>query len=531
MYRICIPAILILLVTFPSSAVVNGFDEEHQQRSPANSITVEELRNHIFYLASDELEGRMTGTEGYEIAAKYAATQFRAAGAEPAALNGDGSKSFLQVVPFVQQEIADGCYVKVKSGEGESTFSAGEDFLLMPFRRWVEEEMSNLQPVFAGYGIHEPEAGWDDYEGIDVEGKLVLILSGVPMKDGKPVLPEEMTAGYSVQFERVVRKVKTAIEQKATALAFLANAQEINYWRMIRSELYRKRTFYLPPESDQLHQMIPDLLLNADIVKALFENQDVDQFELQRGSEGKYESFDLQDVLVDLKVNLNSSEVKSYNVAAFVPGSDPDLKEQVVVLGAHLDHVGIMRGEVLNGADDNASGSAAVLEIAEAVAMNPPGRSVLFVLFTAEEIGKYGSYHFVNNCPVPLQNIVVSINLDCVGRTSGFRWGKSNALYAFGLDKRYPRIYELFTEVNERTVNLPVDLDDPDHFFMLSDHYNFYLGGIPAVFFSTGIHSDLHQPTDDPEKISYDRLQDVSQLVYELVMELGNRDEPLPGRN
>jgi hypothetical protein len=213
----------------------------------------------------------------------------------------------------------------------------------------------------------------------------------------------------------------------------------------------------------------------------------------------------------------------SENVVAMIEGSDPVLKEQYVTVSAHLDHVGTIAGKIYNGADDNASGCAAVLEIAEGVAIAQPRRSVIFILFGAEESGLHGSKFFVDNCPVPLQSIVADINLDMVGRFENP--ASREGIIAVGASAICDDMKSILEAVNAGTIELKLDETSGDQFFRDSDQFNFHQKGIPVVFFFDGLHKDFHTPGDDADKIDYPHMADVTRLACEFALELANRDQ------
>lgn len=219
----------------------------------------------------------------------------------------------------------------------------------------------------------------------------------------------------------------------------------------------------------------------------------------------------------------DAEPVTSWNVIAYVEGSDPALKHEFVTVGAHLDHVSPPTDAIFNGADDNASGSCGVLEIAEAMAMSKPRRSVLFLLYGAEEVGLVGSQHFLENCPIPLENIVVNINLDMIGRTDA-RSAENRKHYVVGAKRKCEELAELISAVNERTVNWPLDFEGGEMVFAQSDHYSYHKKGIPAFFFFSGMHQHLHRPTDIPDTIEFDKMQRIAQLAYAVALEIADSD-------
>lgn len=215
-------------------------------------------------------------------------------------------------------------------------------------------------------------------------------------------------------------------------------------------------------------------------------------------------------------------KLNTWNVVAVVEGTDPELKNEYVTVTAHLDHVGPRNGEVCNGADDNASGSIAVIEVAEAVVMDPPKRSVIFILFAGEEMGLKGSRYFVDNPPVPLDKIVANINMDMIGRTGNGLDAETKEHYLRYSSKVSPKFKDFVKKVNKNTIRYPLVYAEDSKSPGGSDHMSFLRKDIPAIMFFSGIHKDLHNVGDDPDKIQYDKVQKISQLVYELTMELGN---------
>lgn len=212
------------------------------------------------------------------------------------------------------------------------------------------------------------------------------------------------------------------------------------------------------------------------------------------------------------------------NVVALVPGSDPGYEKEFITAGAHLDHMGIRRDSIYNGADDNASGCAVILEVAEAVALSHPKRSVLFILYDNEERGMVGSGFFIKNAPVPLEQIKVNINLDMVGRPDGIM----TELGILGSDEMDQGLKELIYATNSKTSMLILDSIDSRNYFRRSDQYSFYKEGIPSVLLTTGEHDEYHTPRDDPEKIDYAFLEKVGLLTYEVIMAMANAEADQP---
>ncbi len=222
----------------------------------------------------------------------------------------------------------------------------------------------------------------------------------------------------------------------------------------------------------------------------------------------------------------------SENVWAFIEGSEkPD---EIVILSAHYDHVGMKNGEVYNGADDNGSGTSSLLEIAEAFAQakkegNGPKRSILFLHVTGEEHGLHGSRYYTENPLFPLANTIVDLNIDMVGRRDDKHKDSNHYIYLIGSDRLSTDLHNISEKANAQTVQLELDytynaLDDPNRFYYRSDHYNFAKNGIPSLFYFNGVHDDYHQPTDDVSKIEFDALEKRVQLIFATAWELANRE-------
>ncbi len=225
----------------------------------------------------------------------------------------------------------------------------------------------------------------------------------------------------------------------------------------------------------------------------------------------------------------------SENIWAYIEGSDK--KDEVVVITAHYDHVGMKNGEIYNGADDDGSGTVALLEIAQAfhqakINGNGPRRSILILHVTGEEHGLHGSRFYSENPLFPLQNTVANINIDMIGRRDTFHPDTNNYVYVIGSDRLSTDLHNITEAANARHTNLVLDykyndINDPQRFYYRSDHYNFAKNGIPSVFLFNGIHEDYHKPGDDPEKIEYDALEKRTRLAFAIAWEIANRDQRL----
>lgn len=472
-------------------------------------ITPEELHASVAWLADDAREGRGLLTEGLDEAAEFAATHFAALGLEKP--EGGGFDRYFQAfdVPFGRELIEEETSL---SGEGVVPMEAGVEFI--PYD-WSNPGEFEGEFAFAGYGISNEE--YDDYADIDVKDKVVLVLRYEPHDaEGNSRL--------------------TGTEQKSAAAQFFVKARAAE--RAGAKALLIVNPPNFGPESDELAEFgrgrrrtdLPVFQVTQEAANALLEAAGLPRLvELQERIDSTGEpASQLGNGLVVSGGWAAKDRVKeTRNVAGILRGKKAD---EYVVLGAHFDHVG--RGEygsrhdgnaIHNGADDNASGTAAVLEVAETLALeakagNPPERSVIFVLFTAEELGLIGSEHFVRKSPVPTEQMVGMVNLDMVGRI------RDETLFVGGqgtANHLQPTINRLFEES-------PLSMEPMDGSYdSRSDHANFIRRDIPSIFLFSGMHPQYHGPEDDVGLINFEGLADTAQLAKQLVtaMTVASEDE------
>ncbi len=238
---------------------------------------------------------------------------------------------------------------------------------------------------------------------------------------------------------------------------------------------------------------------------------------------------------VIFNADMHRREVRSENVLGFIEGSEKP--NEYVVVSSHYDHLGIINGEIYNGADDDASGTSTLLEIAEAFSKatkegNRPKRSILFIAMSGEEKGLLGSKYYVSNPLFPLANTVVDLNIDMVGRVDEKHEKNPNYIYLIGADKLSKELHELSETVNSNSTKLELDYtynseDDPNRYYYRSDHYNFAKNGIPVIFYFNGTHEDYHRPTDTIEKINFKKMKKIADLIFLTTWEIANREERL----
>jgi Zn-dependent M28 family amino/carboxypeptidase len=445
---------------------------------------------------------------------------------QPILKDAKGTESFFQPVPLLKTRTYMDKPLTIKTPTGEMTFRNLEEMRLVD----KGPSLSDAPVVFIGFGISEPSYDWNDLKNVDTKGKIVVLLMGAPFRDGKPVFPDSIHNSYSslAGTRKKVLSNPFFRQHMPAAVYVIADNQHVTSWKNLPDAFNERRIIAKPKDQSSRVPTGPAMvgIIKGSIVETLFRDQVYSPIGIEeRGLQG-YKSFDLAGVTLSVGIESVGDEFESMNVVGLVPGTDNSVSREYITLGAHLDHVNPRNGEVCNGADDNASGSVGVLEIAEAIAMQPLRRPVVFCLFTAEESGLLGSKHFVADSPIPVSNITANITLDMIGRSDPAA-EKTRKHYIVGSDKTNPEFRKLIDSVNNATVQWPLDFESEDRSMAGSDHMSFHKIGIPVAFFFSGRHQDLHMPTDDAEKIDYEKMQKLTQLAYEVTVELGNRKLPL----
>lgn len=482
------------------------------------SITANDLRSHLMFLASDELEGRETTFRGQKVAAQYIASVFRKLNLKPA---GKGNSYFQPFELDVVRPHASST-LKLTSPSGIVTYHFGTDFITT-----AAKDTAFAAPlVFVGFTdtplSPEQEAGLIDRVAVVFAGRRSDVLNPSPTAG--------RTRGGFRAFQNaaaVILITHEATQGSVEELAkTLANTLQKGSMSIKGTPSRRGRGQILLTVSSavgasllaEFGTPLADLRINA----------------AKDSLSGPRE---LKNVTLALDLRAHHEVKMSENVAAILEGSDPSLKNEYVVLTAHYDHVGVSAstGEIYNGADDDGSGTSMILELAEAFVMNPskPKRSLVFMTVAGEEKGLLGSSYYVQNPLLPLEHTTTNLNIDMIGRIDKKHEGPQTTpyVYVIGSDKISTELDSILVAANKQTVNLSLDYEfnddnDPNQFYRRSDHYNFARHGIPIVFFFTGIHEDYHRPTDDVEKIEFDRMVKIGQLIYATAWKAGNFKRP-----
>ncbi|HKL67264.1 MAG TPA: M20/M25/M40 family metallo-hydrolase [Bacteroidales bacterium] len=492
-------------------------------KAQLETISADELKGHIHFLASDFMNGRVGPSEEYEIAAQYVASQFAAAGLKPAIEINDSTKSFFQGVPFVKTKYNDKLNWNIKIDGELLSFEHREDFKIM-YGSKLNHDHTGI--AWAGYGIEETDHGWNDFENMDVAGKVIVCISGAPVKNGTPVLPEDVHNKYTGP-NGFRAKFGNLFSKGAEALVMVdINGSSGVPFEMMPSEFRTEKYVYKDMRNRRRSSRIPSIyFVKPSFLQAIMKGNPNSPFLYSDNLLKNYKPQILEGVYLDSKVEiLNEDIIYTNNVVGLVEGTDPELKNEYITVGAHLDHVKKLNGQVCNGADDNASGSAGVIEIAEALALKPCKRSVVFITYTAEEMGLCGSRYFVGSGEYPIENIRFNLNMDMIGRSDN-KNKESRAHYVVTNKKYLAELETFINELNNGITDFPLIFDDDEHSPGGSDHQSFISQEIPAFFFFSGVHEDLHKPGDDPEKIDYAKAEDICKLGYTITEKLANMDE------
>lgn len=490
---------------------VTGMAQKKKQKAPdpqqyAATITAADLSKHLYIVAGAEMEGRETATEGQRKAAAYIENYFKSLGLKPA-----NNGSYQQSYPVYRDELA----ASELSLNGK-TFEPNKDYV--PFPQWNNNATSYFsEVVFVGHGIVDKEI--DDYSGLNVSGKLVIMLDGAP-SSYKPSVQGFRSASSTYG------KITTARNKGAAGVLIggtgFPRKPAVNSGNQYTS-IYKAEQY-------------PNTFIVSDNAATSIVGADWTAWK-EAGKANKVSGKTIKSN-VKLSYQKKIEELSSSNVLAYVEGSDKS--DEWLIITAHYDHLG-KRGDVIYyGADDDGSGTVGVLEIAEAFAKakadgKGPRRNVMFMAVSGEEKGLWGSEYFSNNPSVPMDKVTADLNIDMIGRTDTERMTGDtlNYVYVVGDDKLSTELKPISEGVNNKYTKMVLDYkfndpNDKNRIYYRSDHFNFARVGVPIIFYYDGmLQSDYHKPTDTPDKINYLLLAKRAQLVFHTAWEMANRDDLL----
>jgi hypothetical protein len=527
---------LFLLLLLPALALTAQTDPAPKKRtyeipdgSPfAETIKADDLKALLYVLASDSLQGRETGEEGQRKAARFIARMFKEAG-----IPAKGDRNDYQQGVQLQNDTWTDLGLKV----GDQEFKNRTDFYVFPANNPDKPEITIKEVIFVGYGIEDEK--YNDYASTDVAGKAVVFYFGEPMtKEGNSLLTgTNSRSQWSLDWKK---KIQTAKKKGATA-AFVIMPQFEDGLRLNRKSVSTfgwKPGFGDPEKATK--DLVPFMFVNAAVGKAILGEKaaKVEQELADLANGGKFKPVKVKSK-IQMRLDKETKRLEGSNVFAVIEGSDERLKKEYVLVTAHYDHLGTPDSSVIYyGADDNASGSSGVIEIARAFAEakkqgKGPKRTVICMLVSGEEKGLLGSKYYTDVPLYPLDKTVVDVNIDMIGRVDERHADNPNYVYSIGSARISTHLKDVCEMVNAERTKLELDYqydrpDDPNRYYERSDHYNFAEKGIPVVFFFNGTHPDYHRPTDTADKINFDALAKRAQLAFYVAWEAANRPTGFP---
>lgn len=545
---------------------------EQQAAAPAVPTSVDfaeideaDMREWLGYLASDALQGRQVYTEGYGLAAAYVADHLAEWGLTP--IGDDGT--FFQSVKRRGYQVTNNSSVTVTVNGESRTFENG-DHVTFNADAGGNQTVTFTGAEFVGYGLVNLEQNYDDFAGRDMDGKLAIWLPGTPeaLAGGRGgnrnnFILETYNAAAVMRFVPAPAPPSPDVEAAEAEVARAEAAVEVAEARLQEARAAasgrggrggrgggRGRGGAAPagPDLTSVYDVeaerAPQVAGDETFYEFLFSGAPMTFAALRAKAEAgeTIEPFTLEGVTVAIAIDTTYDVLTtqlSKNVVGMVEGSDPQLRDTYVFFGAHLDHVGYREapggrgrgaapapGEepdlIFNGADDDGSGSTALMAIAKALATGPkPKRSVILVWHTAEEAGLLGARYMADHPVVPLDRIQAQFNIDMIGRNRGDDAAMSNTVFVIGADRISTDLHNLVVDTNQglsQPLNLDFEYNDPsdtNSFYTRSDHYSYAAKGIPIAFFFTGTHSDYHGAGDHADKILYPKLTRITQMVYQ----------------
>lgn len=514
------------------------------ERKMAEAITAKQLSEFLYFVASDAMEGRDTPSRGLDATAEFIKMMLSRWGFKPAGDNG----TFFQKIDLSRETVdRANAFMEI----GGQRFEFGDDFF-----RMVGNTTGSLEKplVFAGNGWLVKSKNIDAYSGLDVSGKTVVVqMQGIPNDPSLVILPKGVTrADLKPEAKGTdwADPVAYARQKGAAGVVFVASPEVQGFWEQIKPSMSGSGgTTKVDKLRGDAPSTMPVLLVSRKAGGALFEgetgngitNPDAAPFAFSSGK--KFAA----------SVNAKTEPLVTQNVAAIWEGSDPVLKNEMVAIGAHYDHDGVRPNapgddKIYNGADDDGSGTVAVLAIAEALAQAKirPKRSILFVWHAGEEKGLWGSEYFNKYPTVDVKNVVAQLNIDMIGRSKkpgylapcdiNLKPGQKpcngelsgeNEIYVIGADMMSSTLGTVVKETNGKFLNMTYNYryDDPkdeNGFFFRSDHYHYAVNGIPIAFWFDGVHEDYHKPTDHADKIDYAKMEKVTRTIFLTLNEIAD---------
>jgi hypothetical protein len=502
-----------LPLRFCLATAVAFFTFSAHAQNPEKLITSSFLCDHIYYLASDSMKGRNTPGAGLDSAAAFIAREFKAERIMP--VNG----SYFQTFFICKKNLGETNLLTISKNGEQQDLKLKTGFV--PFDICSGGKV-DAPLVFAGYGITAPEYKYDDYAGLDVSGRVVLVLRNEPQKEDSNSV---FNGAESTPYASLKSKMLNAARHGA--IAMLVVNGPLNFTSMKpRGYPWPALSKVIPTDAlpfgvcGDNDTAMPVLHVGEEAVNLLFGSVDslrrvqsrIDSLLVPR-------SFNFTGVAISADISMKEERLATQNVVGMIPGADPS--GELLVIGGHYDHVGYMKEHadsikdyIFNGADDNASGTSGVMAVAKAMASmkKPPERTVLFILFAGEEKGLFGSRYYVTHPLLPLEKTVAMLNMDMISRNG------ADSLQLAGAPVN-PDLTAIIKKENKKPKMILVPDSD---FIGGSDHYPFYKKNIPFMFFFTGLHKDYHTVRDNPDKVDCNKAARIARLVYRTAVNIAN---------
>lgn len=522
--------VLFLMLSFVfSSAAQTATKKGSPAMKAVETISSEQMKDFLYFLADDAMQGRDTPSAGLDVAANFIAFNLKKWGVKPA---GDPG-SYFQRMWVIRKSADPAASSLVLNGQ---TLKYGDDFYGA-----ADDGIANASLVFGGNGWMHKAKGIDALAGVDVKGKIVILYGG-SSPNGLPAGLTFADLQQGKPGEDWATPAGNAAMKGAVGIINIASPRlQANWARSSQGGGGGVQIENLRDNPAGAQAPLPVVTINQNIVKSLFEGESANPL-----TNADAKAFALQaSKTANLTIKGKVTKIPTQNVVGMIEGSDPVLKKEMVVMSAHYDHVGVNpnapgEDKIFNGADDDGSGTTGILAIAEALAKAPkkPKRSVVFLWVAGEEKGLLGSEYFAKFPTVPMKDIITDINIDMIGRSrkadntdprdkdlSG-----EHEIFVIGSNMMSSTLGQVTDTVNKSYLNMTYNLkyDDPkdtNRFFFRSDHFNFAVNGVPAVFFFNGVHRDYHQAGDHPDKIDYVRMQKIARTVFLTMWELADLKE------
>ncbi|MFN8416110.1 MAG: M28 family peptidase [Cytophagaceae bacterium] len=505
-------SIITSLIVFASFGQNNGFQAGFE------SITAADLSHHLHIIASDSFEGRGTGDEGQHKAALYLAQQFEKLGLKPGN-PANTANPYYQPIELVE-----------KTWESVTLKTAAKSYqFLKDYYAYGDiqlPELTTMEIVCAGYGIEHKN--YSDYKKLDVTNKAVIIFPGEPYINGVSVITGNVAPSNWANDWRA--KSQLALQKGAKAVFIVVGNTDDEFYK----RLYSIKEHLNKPVLGFTHKKKASAFFIPTSMAAALLKTKKEKLIAYKKSLGTNPRYPFKKSVIEAQVKVKIKQIPTENVLGLIPGEV--YPEEIVVVTAHYDHLGIEDGKICYGADDDGSGTVAILELAQAFQLaaqngQRPKRSILFMPVTGEEKGLMGSEYYTDKPVYPLSNTVADLNIDMIGRIDTLHSDKKY-VYIIGSNRLSTELHDLSEKANREHAHLFLDYrynstDDPNRYYYRSDHYNFAKNNIPVIFYFSGIHEDYHKPTDTVDKIDFEKMVWITQLVYATLWEIANLDHKL----